>query len=370
MNYNIAKYKQISKYPDIHISIYPYLTSTMFIIMNTILDYVPRLDLGLNLDNTIATLSTKINENLTMIKNIIDSNESIDIYLVNIMSSVVIVVVSYMCVLYFDNRNHKAQSILNTADTSNTSNTSNTIKKIGDNNDTFVDNSVKHKVIIVKSVYPRKGLYLESIMELNDKVNLENIKMGSVYSVLLRVQMKMPFHIGQVDYELHGNHTNLEKGITRDMYMSFNICFSNITKQDKINKYDMGKNILNIMNYFNTNGNEYCKTNDFIIIAIGENINKEAMTLDIGNDIGVNNVEFYNALISKGYNMQNYYDFRLIMNEKFKISKNFNLMLPIHEVYDIFMDVYNNSLFETKKYVMDDNNFESWNDVSINDIKL
>jgi hypothetical protein len=32
------------------------------------------------------------------------------------------------------------------------------------------------------------------------------------------------------------------------------------------------------------------------------------------------------------------------------------------------MDVYNNTLFESKKYEMDDNNYESWNGKSINEI--
>ena len=334
----------------------------MFIIMNTILDYIPRVDL----DTTMIKLSTKINENLTMVKNIMVSNEPFDVYLVNIISSVVIVVVSYIIVLYFEKS--KSKTAINNISYNDIANdtandTANTIAKL--------DNGIKHKIIIVKPLCPRRGLYLESVVEFNNNVKLENIKLGSVYTVLLRVQMKRPFHIGRVGYELHGNNTNLKQGITQDMYMSFNMCFTNLQENAKnTNTYDLGKYIVNAMNYFNNNGNEYCKTNDFIIIAIGENTNKDAMTLQIGDNSGVNNVEFYNALIAKGYNMNNYYDFRLLINEKFKIYKNFNLMLPIHEVYDIFMDVYNNSLFETKKYAMDDDNYESWNGVSINQIKF
>ena len=52
----------------------------------------------------------------------------------------------------------------------------------------------------------------------------------------------------------------------------------------------------------------------------------------------------------------------VIINLNIKTKKNcvFRLYLPIHEIYDIFMDVYNNTIFESKQYVIDDNNYEDF----------
>ena len=36
----------------------------------------------------------------------------------------------------------------------------------------------------------------------------------------------------------------------------------------------------------------------------------------------------------------------------------------------IFMDVYNINIFESNKYSIDDENYESWNDKSINELKF
>jgi hypothetical protein len=43
--------------------------------------------------------------------------------------------------------------------------------------------------------------------------------------------------------------------------------------------------------------------------------------------------------------------------------------LPIHEVYDVFADTFNETIFESKNYVMDNENYESWKNKSINEIK-
>ena len=50
------------------------------------------------------------------------------------------------------------------------------------------------------------------------------------------------------------------------------------------------------------------------------------------------------------------------------INVNYALLLPIHPVYDLFMDVYNNCIFESTKYVIDNENYESWNGKSINQL--
>jgi len=45
----------------------------------------------------------------------------------------------------------------------------------------------------------------------------------------------------------------------------------------------------------------------------------------------------------------------------------FQLYLPIYDIYNIFLDVYNNSVFVSKKYSIDKDNNEFWNSKNIID---
>jgi len=96
------------------------------------------------------------------------------------------------------------------------------------------------------------------------------------------------------------------------------------------------------------------RTNDFIICGIAT-----------GKDI--NPMEFTNGLKHVGYELEN----NIQVNKQIagtNMIVNYGLLLPIHQVYDIFMDVYNNSLFESRQYVIDNDNYESWNGKSINEL--
>ena len=68
------------------------------------------------------------------------------------------------------------------------------------------------------------------------------------------------------------------------------------------------------------------------------------------------------GLINNNYEMFNFKDIVININNKMRIG--YTLMLPINKIYDIFMDVYNINIFESNKYLIDDDNYESWNDKS------
>jgi hypothetical protein len=95
-------------------------------------------------------------------------------------------------------------------------------------------------------------------------------------------------------------------------------------------------------------------TNDFIICAIGTSPK-------------VDPNEFNTGLKYIGYEMENNIEV-IKKTSRTNILVNYNLLLPVHQVYDVFMDVYNNCLFESTKYVIDNNNYESWNGKSINEL--
>lgn len=199
-------------------------------------------------------------------------------------------------------------------------------------------------------------MYGKSLHELNTtQIMLQN-NGSNIYQVLMRVQMKYPITLKNTKYELHSN--NLAKSnkngkffTTKDMYMSFAFV--------RNPKYCMSANIISMMNYINSIILSNLKTSDFVVIAISTISNTKPD-------------EFYIGLININYELFNMYD---IVCKK-RIAQNSNIVnlfkvtyaLPVHEVYDMFLDAFNDIVFESKKYEIDDNNYESWNGKSINEI--
>jgi hypothetical protein len=198
------------------------------------------------------------------------------------------------------------------------------------------------------------------------------------------------------------------------------------TKNTKNIKINTGLAIINCMNYLNNICNEEYKTTDFIVIAITSDTRPDIFnasdtppktpntppnasdtppnasdtppktpntppntppnasdtppnasdtppkTPNTPNTViyNANIKEFENGLNNNNYEILNCRNVVINLNIKTKINCVFRLYLPIHEIYDIFMDVYNNTIFESKQYVIDDNNYESWNGKSINELNF
>ena len=199
----------------------------------------------------------------------------------------------------------------------------------------------------------KKGLYIESICEVNtaSKNFVKLFQKERTYSVLIRAQMRNYMNMVGTKFELHGNHIHndtkntKEPFRTKDAYYIMSFKIINDIKDDSL----VGNVIARFMNDFNYG--EYT-TNDFIICAIGSRTTDEPL-------------EFNNGIKYIGYELENYIE----INKQipgFNIKCNYTLLLPIHQIYDIFMDIYNDCIFESTKYVIDNDNYESWNGKSIN----
>jgi hypothetical protein len=239
-----------------------------------------------------------------------------------------------------------------------------------------------------------KELYYQSVLEVLSKNEdiASNMVYNTDYWILIRVVLKHPMSMRRTKYELHGNNVgNIGNRMfkTNDMYMVIKLKFYDYQFMNCKIKFNMANIIVRCMNHLNKISPEEYKTRDFIVVAIStkpiniDNGNINDCNIENSNKVfGVNNRnEFYNGLINNNYEL---YNFREMI---FKIDSNTNsntdnklvdnnlyigyiIMLPIHEIYDIFMDVYNTTLFESVKYVINDNNYESWNGVSINELKF
>lgn len=214
---------------------------------------------------------------------------------------------------------------------------------------------------------PLVGIYTESIMELvKENSNIVEKMISSKYDklmywVLLRVQLRNPLEMTKTKFDLHGNHTGNSKSskfTTKDAFMIIKFIYYNNNKDD-INKKNLnfGNIIVNFMNYYNNYSEEKYRTNDFIIVAMSQ-INENT-----------NPKELYSGLIANEYEMSNYHDVTVKMPNT-NNTAGYVLTLPIHQVYDIFLDVFPNVVFETKHYEMDNNNFESWKGISMNELSF
>ena len=200
-----------------------------------------------------------------------------------------------------------------------------------------------------------KGTYLESILEVNNagKEIISKFTKDASYWILLRVQLKNPITMKATKCDLHGNHvigstdTDFE---TKDMYLIIRFKIINEIPTDCL----FGNVIVKFMNHLNFISDSQYQTKDFIVCAIGTALQMEPK-------------ELTNGLKNIRYELNNFKDINAVIPGT-KNTINYQLMLPVHNIYDLFMDVYNNCIFESKQYVIDDDNYESWNNKSINEL--
>lgn len=229
-------------------------------------------------------------------------------------------------------------------------NTNNSISIVPDTTSSSIPAQLNIKPLMIT-----KGLYLESVHELNavSKNLVKKFEKGQTYWILIRAQMRDYITMAGTKYELHGNNIHTETANTNELFQTKDAYL--ILKFKILNDINhnslVGNVITNFMNELNHG--EYI-TNDFIICAIGNRPN-------------IDTNEFHNGLKHIGYELENNLQVYKKIH-RMNIIIDYSLLLPIHQVYDLFMDVYNNCVFESTKYVIDNENYESWNNQPINDL--
>ena len=134
---------------------------------------------------------------------------------------------------------------------------------------------------------------------------------------------------------------------TSDMYMIIKFYYNDTDIR-------ISQMIINVINFLNYLTHDTYKNEDFIVLAISKD--------NINHNINPN--EFYNGLHNIKYDLYNIKHINL--NKERTIG--FTLLLPIKQVYELFLDVYNDIIFESTSYKIDFDNNECWYNNSMSDI--
>ena len=193
------------------------------------------------------------------------------------------------------------------------------------------------------------GLFIDSLkeIEMNNKYIIEKMRYNNTnsYYMLLRIKTKNPIDIITSKYNLRNNkHTEGNKinSQTNDNYMlmKFNYDYEKFKNYD-INIKDIIINNINFLNYLS---NDAYKNKDFVVLAIS-NSQKH-----------FNSSEFFNGLFNIKY--ENFNIKNVIVNNTGMFG--FTLLLPTKKVYDMYMDVFNDVIFESTAYKINSENTEYW----------
>jgi len=202
-----------------------------------------------------------------------------------------------------------------------------------------------------------QGFFTKSIYEINtnnkniiDKMLNNNDNTNSYY-VLLRIKMKHVINVYEPSNETtqndNDNESERRQVYTNDMYMILKFTYVHDNNTD-INNINVSQLLLNTINILNSLTRYEYKNKDFVIVAISKS-----------NNIKPN--EFFDGLKNINYEL---------FNIKNIIFKNYNygfiLLLPMKDVYDLFLDVYNNTIFVSSLYKINKNNTETWGNTLIN----
>ena len=190
---------------------------------------------------------------------------------------------------------------------------------------------------------------------MNNKYIIEKMKYNNTnsYYILLRIKTKNPIDIITTKYNLRNNKQtegNKINSNTNDNYMlmKFNFNYEKFKNNDIAIK-DIIINNINLLNYLS---NDAYKNKDFIVLGISN------------SKQNFNANEFFNGLFNikyESFNIKN-----IILNKNGLIG--YTLLLPTKKVYDMYMDVFNDVIFESIGYKIDSNNDEYWYNDFLNDV--
>ena len=201
------------------------------------------------------------------------------------------------------------------------------------------------------------GLFIDSLkeIEMNNKYIIEKMKYNNTnsYYMLLRIKTKNPIDIITTKYNLRNNKQtegNKINSNTNDNYMlmKFNFNYEKF-KNNNIAIKDIIINNINLLNYLS---NDAYKNKDFIVLGISN------------SKQNFNANEFFNGLFNINYESFNIKN--IILNKNGLIG--YTLLLPTKKVYDMYMDVFNDVIFESIGYKIDSNNDEYWYNDFLNDV--
>ena len=201
------------------------------------------------------------------------------------------------------------------------------------------------------------GLFIDSLkeIEMNNKYIIEKMKYNNTnsYYMLLRIKTKNPIDIITTKYNLRNNKQtegNKINSNTNDNYMlmKFNFNYEKFKNNDIAIK-DIIINNINLLNYLS---NDAYKNKDFIVLGISN------------SKQNFNANEFFNGLFNIKYDSFNIKN--IILNKNGLIG--YTLLLPTKKVYDMYMDVFNDVIFESIGYKIDSNNDEYWYNDFLNDV--
>lgn len=328
-----------------------------------------------DLNTIVTTISDNFSNSFNTSLNEINND---NIILNNLTAIIVTILLTFVLLLqsinyyYYDTNRiyelHKMKIEENTLlFNENKNKNKNVIENVTENSDNVKTNDISNDISNDK-------LYIYSLSEIqnqNDAI-VSKIKLNNNYIMFLRVKMKYYLDMNKTKYQLHNKNNkknNYNDFITKDVFMIIGITFDDL-HQNKTKNVNVI--ITEHLNYLNSISHEIYKTDDFVIIAIANtNTNSDIKQIKI-----INNNKITDD-ITNGFNKINYELFNMKdVAFNFKNSKNemvalkYTLTLPIHDVYNMILDICNNSIFKSKLYSIDDNNNEKWNNIPFNQIKI
>ena len=174
---------------------------------------------------------------------------------------------------------------------------------------------------------------------------------NNYYYALLRIKMKHNITLNKTNYNIQtiivNSDNDAETFRTSDMYMIIKFYYNDTDIR-------ISQMIINVINFLNYLTHDTYKNEDFIVLAIS----KDSINCNINPN------EFYNGLHNIKYDLCNVKQINLRQDR----TIGFTLLLPIKQIYELFLDVYNDIIFESTSYKIDFDNNEYWYNNSIHDI--
>ena len=334
-------------------------------------------------ENTLNNIITSINDNTSETYKLINDTIEISINDINSMSIsditmnninnviyeykifISIMILISICLLYFVNKLIDNYIIKLTIEKHKNMININTLKITNSK-----DNNIQgyQKIHTDKHTILKTGLFIDSILEINanNKIinkkisenNINTLNTSNYYYALLRIKLKhnitlknTKLNFQNINFEINNETNTLTSG---DMYMIIRFNYDYDYKNEGKN-INISHIIVNVMNYLNYLTKDEFKNEDFIVLAISKDTQSQLYTN-----------EFYNGLKNINYELCNVKHLTLDIEKKI----GFVLLLPLKQIYDLFLDVYNDIIFESTSYKINCDNNEYWYNNSLTDILL